>query len=347
MSNSNRGPGIIGAAALVLTSPAFAHGDHGGGGGVVVPPGVTLVTLTYDQVDYQPLGQARLNSLTNLGLNAHSMRSIAVPSAVFAHGLTQDLSFSVRLPFLANRGIHETGEAPGDPVVARGGVYGVGDVSFTGTYRVIRESDAGFNASMTLGVKAPSGRKDAVDRFGEIFEAEHQPSSGSWDGLFGGSVSKQYGSVSVSANMLFSLSGHGSQDTTPGDRLSYGAAVSYRLWASGGRSDVLPLGGKLDGMMHHGGHHHDHAAEPRSHGSGPLAVDVSLGINGQWHGKQAIAGVLDDNTGGNVVMLTPSVRVSIDKWEGFVNFGIPISRELNGIQSEPNWQLSTGVALAF
>ena len=227
-------------------------------------------------------------------------------------------------------------------------------MSFTGTYRVINDWKSGFEATLTLGFKAPTGEKNAVDNDGELFETEHQPSSGSWDGLFGAGLQQEIGAYTLSANVLYALAGHGSQDTTLGNRFGYGVGVSYRLWQASASAGAMHLGGGFDGMMHHGGpKSHDHAGDgdgqghaAHDHGGG-VALDVSLGLNGQWQGKQTIAGDLDGNTGGHVLYITPGLRLTVDRWAGFVNVGVPIARDLNGIQSEPDWTVSTGVSVRF
>ena len=157
------------------------------------------------------------------------------------------------------------------------------------------------------------------------------------------------GFTTLSANALYAFAGDGSQETRLGDRLSYGMTASYRLWQSGDahdHTDTMKLGAKFDGMMHHGGG--DHAAEPVPHGhSSARAFDVSLGLNGRWSDKQKVAGERDDNTGGNVVFLTPGVKLTVDQWAGFVNVGVPILRDFNGIQSEPRLQVTTGISFRF
>lgn len=346
---------LAASMAVAATSCAYAHGDHGGGGGFVLPAGVTLVSASYDFVKYKPLGDDRLLDLAAQGQNAHSMTAIAVPSLSIAYGLTKDLTVALRAPYLINREIRETGEDPANPdVAARGGVKGFGDMSFTGTYRVLHDWKSGLDAMVTLGFKAPTGAKNVHDNYGELFETEHQPSSGSWDGLFGAGLQQTAGRWTFSANVLYGLAGHGSQDTTLGDRFSYGVAASYRIWElAHTHGGAMHLGGSFDGMMHHGGpgaHEHDHGGG-HEHGDhvhgGGVALDVSLGLNGQWMGKQTIAGLADDNTGGHVLYVTPGMRLTVDKWAGFVNVGVPVMRELNGIQSEPAWTVSTGVAVQF
>ena len=215
---------------FVLT-PAFAHGDHGGGGGIVLPQGTTLITIEVDYTKFKPISDARLTDLALQGIGeVHSLKSIAVPSVSLAYGVTNDLTVGVRLPYLANRELRETDPDIGG-VNGRGGVYGIGDTTVTATYRFLRESSAGLNAAAIVGLKVPTGRDDALDKNGEAFETEHQPGSGSWDGVFGLSVSRQVGLINISANGLYGLAGDGDRKTNLGDHVSYGVAASYRVWS--------------------------------------------------------------------------------------------------------------------
>ncbi len=341
-----------GACALLCsaatTSAAMAHGDHGGAGdAAVLPPGVTLVTLQYDYVSYRPIDDQRLSALATNGVEGvHSLRTIAVPSLSISRGLTTDFTVSARLPYLANSEIRETDIDSGG-VAARGGVYGFGDLSVLGTYRFVNDRASGLEATVTFGVKAPTGRTNAVDRTGVLFETDHQPGSGSWDGLVGGGIGTRTGLWTFAANALFTRAGQGSQDTRLGDRLAYGVSAEYRIWTqSGADHHAMHLGAmrsdaKLDGMMRHGGVDHPSPIGPSA------AIDVSLGLGGQWTQSQTIAGERDGNTGGHIVSLTPGVRVTVDKWSGFVGVGVPIARQLNGIQSDPRLQVTTGVSVKF
>jgi DNA-binding transcriptional MocR family regulator len=92
---------------------------------------------------------------------------------------------------------------------------------------------------------------------------------------------------------------------------------------------------------------------------GTRALSKSLGIhrntadaaykelNGEWQAKQNISGETDPNSGGNVVYLSPGMRIASSRWSGFATVGIPIINDLNGLQSEPTYRLFGGVLVGF
>ncbi len=53
-------------------------------------------------------------------------------------------------------------------------------------------------------------------------------------------------------------------------------------------------------------------------------IEAVLKLNGEWHDYQDAGGVKDLNSGGNVVLLAPGLRVSRGPFSGFASFGIPI-----------------------
>ena len=101
--------------------------------------------------------------------------------------------------------------------------------------------------------------------------------------------------------------------------------------------------------MFHGGpksHRHQRAHEKVLAPRGP-ALDLVLEVNGEWHARQEIAGAKDPNSAGNVVFLSPGLRLSYDRWSSFVSVGVPIVNHLNGVQAEPDWRVLTGVGISF
>lgn len=358
-------------AAVLLTStaatPAFAHhpggpGNTGGTGPIntisasTLPPGMSVVSVVYERMDIDPLSDAALAEGAAHAAehgedhaHVHSLDSITSPSLNFAYGLTDDITLSVRLPYVTRRGIreghvhgHEEGgghhgeggeeQAIEAEVHNRGGTSGIGDLSLLGQWRFLNGGAAGIEAALLGGLKAPTGSTDEDDRSGERFDAEFQPGSGSWDGMVGLALTKRAGKWSFDASLLYTIVTEGTQDTDLGDRLHYGAAVSYRLSGSAGGTVHV----HSDGSQHV---HQEAAAGP--------ALDAILELNGEWHDKQEISGETDPNTGGHVLYVSPGVRLSMDKWSAFASVGIPIVNDMNGLQAEPDWRLVSGVTMGF
>lgn len=342
----------------LLAYPAMAHhpsagGSTGSSGPINVISASTLAqgqgaaAIMFELIKLDPLSDHTLEHLAGDHIHAHSLDRILSPSLVLAYGVTGDLMVSARLPFVRRDDIreghhhHVHGIGGINEVEARGDSSGIGDVTVLAQYRFLK-SLVGPEAAFLLGVKAPTGETGERDADGAVFEAEFQPGSGSWDGLFGIALSQGFGAVSFHASALYTLVTEGTQDTDLGDRLHYGIALSYRL---GGMS--APGGPMYAGAHHHKGkaapHHHHHEAPPTP----SLAVDLILELNGEWAAKQEAAGVKDANSGGHTLYLSPGIRMTYDKVSAFASVGVPVLNDLNGFQAEPDWRLFTGIAVAF
>lgn len=359
------------AALAASTTLAAAHhpaspGNTGGAG-----PINTISANTLEQgrgvigivVDYTSLDALSDDVLERAALQAHeegedhahvhSLDSITAPSLNFAYGITDDVTVAVRLPHVKRKGIREghvhehegeDGEDGGHDEGAEAEVHnhgtssGIGDLSLLGQWRFLNNQVSGTQMAVLLGFKAPTGKTDDRDSDGERFDAEFQPGSGSWDGLFGLAFTQRFGKISFDTSVLYTLVTEGVLDTDLGDRLSYGVALSYRLT---GEPDSGPMFAgathrHADGQMHV----HD---EP---GSGP-ALDLIVELNGEWHDKQETGGERDHNSGGHTLYIAPGLRLSQDKWSAFASVGIPIVNDTNGIQSEADWRLVSGLTIGF
>jgi hypothetical protein len=262
---------------------------------------------------------------------------------------------SVLLPYVVRTGIREAhhhheepaaghGETPHavpeavNETVDRGDTKGIGDLTLFGQYRFYGQ-DTGLQASFLTGLRTPTGKTGERDDQGELFEAEFQPGSGSWDPMLGLALSRAQGRWSVDGNVLYTIATEGTQHTDLGDRFHYNGAVTYRL--KGGDAEV-----SHEVAAHHShpgqSHHHDHASSPKG-----LVIDAVLELNGEWQAKQNVSGETDPNSGGNVVFLSPGVRIASNRWSGFVTVGLPIVNDLNGLQSEPTYRLFGGVLVGF
>jgi len=358
---------IAAGAAVLLSQPAFAHHPSGvgstGGAGPIntisaspLDKGESAASIAFEWIKFDPLSNA---FLANLGathghdVHVHSLSSIMAPAISFGYGITADFTISARLPVVVRTDIKEAahehpggGAPPVGTVEFLGDSAGIGDLTLLGQYRFYNNRASQTELALLLGVKLPTGVTDRHTDTGELFDAEFQPGSGSWDGLFGLAATKRIGPWSFDANVLYALATEGTQNTDLGDRLLYNAAVSYRL--TRGASAVAPMKlGVLPEPMWHGGpdtHQHTH-----THQEAPAApaLDLVLELNGEWHAREVQNGVKDPNSGGNTLFLAPGLRYSQDNWSGFVSLGIPIINDLNGIQAEPQVRVVTGVAITF
>jgi hypothetical protein len=345
--------------------PAHAHHPGGGGANIAGPintiPGTTLeqgqlvAAITYEYTAFNPIGDPSLIWYASRHEHVHTLRTIQSPALSLGYGLTPDLTISARLPYVLRTDIregahsHVHGGAALNEAVARGDADGIGDASFLVQYRVLNSDALGTQWSLLAGVKAPTGRTDVDDRNGERFDAEFQPGSGSWDWSAGLAVSQHLGGrTSLHANVLHTWVTTGVQDTNLGNRLQYNLALAYRAFGAAPElagADARRRAGAMPRPMYHGaGGAKDHHHEPASR-AGP-ALDLVLELNGEWHDREAVAGVREDNSGGNVVYLAPGARLSFDTWSSFVSFGVPINN-LNGIQAEPDYRLTGGIAVSF
>ena len=359
---------------LFLAAPAEAHhpgsgGNTGSGGPIntisadTLDEGLIAASVRYEFIRLGKLSDAQLLAAASQGNHAHSIGSIDAISLSAAYGITNDLTFSVRLPGVRRSDIREPGEdmlsgghmgnmSAGDMsslvssgVNMRGNSAGFGDVTMLGQYRFHNNTQAGTSAAVLFGFKAPTGNTSQRDTAGQLFEAEFQPGSGSWDGLFGAAFTKRAGRWSFDVSGLYWLISTGTQNTNLGDRFLFGTAVSYRLIGATGSSKEMelheycmqPRNQLQEHCLYHA--NHDHSDMMKT----PYTLDLVLELNGEWHDKQRIAGIPDPNSGGTTVYLSPGVRVGVDRFSGFVSFGVPIINQHNGIQSKPEYRVLTGI----
>jgi hypothetical protein len=335
-----------GAIALLAVYPAFAHHPSGSSPTSGAGPIATISATTLDKgqsvagivVEFVSLDPLPLDKLGGHP-HPHNLDGIYATSLVFAYGITNDLTLSLRLPFIRRTNIFDHHE--GD----LGDAAGVGDLSVLAQYRFFNNRASQMEAALLFGTKLPTGDTSVSAVNGERFEAEFQPGSGSVDYFLGVAFTKRFGAWSFDTNVLYQFTSEGVQNTNLGDRFLYNAAVSYRMYGFAGASGRMNAG--LPEPMYHGGpkakHNHEEAPPPSR---GP-ALDLVLEVNGEWHDHQRVDGVKDPNSGGTTVYLSPGLRLSMDRWSSFVSVGVPIVSDPNGLQPEPDWRILSGVTFSF
>ena len=289
----------------------------------------------------------------------HSVDSISNRSIAVAYGVSDDFTLSARLPYIGRSNIREAAVEHGhgggghgtaheeeheeehgheegheeehsgagghvdvhgtDTVHTHGDSSGFGDLLLLGQYRVYNELST--KVSLIVGVEIPTGETDVLDNDGNEFEAEFQPSSGSWDGLFGVAASKSIGEFGWFGNIMYTKNTEGIQDTKIGDAFNYNLAVTYRINGS--------------------------ECQCNDTSSSTLKWDMVLEMNGENRSKNEIAGVAEANTGGNLLYFSPGVKVSSGNVGGFVSLGIPMLENHNGIQTDIDKRILVGLSMVF
>lgn len=377
--------GALAAAAMLDPSLALAHhpggtGNSSGAGPANTVPANTMeeghlaAFVVYEFIRLGGLDDADLIAAAGQHLHVHSIGTIESTSIGAAYGVTDDLTVSVRLPFVRRTDIREgthahehshdeEGEEGGgggeavNSVTRRGDASGVGDLSLLGQWRFLNNRPTGTELAALFGVKLPTGATHVRDRAGELFEAEFQPGSGSTDPMVGLAATQRVGRWSFDANALYVFVNKGTQRTNLGDRLQYNASVSYRLIGS---TAEAPSFAGAPTTYSHLGHDHTHpdgqpgVHGPEPHGHGPekkrppeFALDAILELNGEWHAKERTGIEKDPNSGGNTAYLSPGIRASYANLSGFVSVGVPVVNDLNGLQSKPSYRVVSGIALSF
>jgi hypothetical protein len=359
---------VAAAATLLSATSAFAHhpggaANAGGAGPIITLPATTMeaghvaVAFFSEYTSLFGLNDADLIAAAAQHQHVHSIKSILSNSFGAALGITDDFMVMLRLPYVGRFDIREGhhahlhGGVVSNTVDFRGDSIGLGDLTMLTQWRFFSNAASGTEAALLAGVRLPTGRTDVRDNQGVRFETEFQPGSGSVDPLLGLAFTQRFGAWSFDANVIYGFAGEGAQQTNLGDRFNYNAAVSYRL-VGATVSPVITTAlahartrpHRHDGHSHKHDHSHDHApAKPAPQ----WIVDLALELNGEWHDKQVVADVVDPNSGGNTVYLSPGLRIGYGSVSGFASVGIPVINEMNGLQSKPAYRVVAGVAAAF
>lgn len=194
-------------------------------------------------------------------------------------------------------------EGPVHSHSASGSAFNISDLTIMGRYTFLRKHD--FQESTLLafqaGVKMPTGRTDALDDTGNILDAHIQPGTGSWNFLAGLSFNYVKNRFGLSSNVLYSINTTGragDDDYRFGNWLNADITAKYPVLSANGKHAFL-----------------------------------SLGLNGEFRGKEEINGQIIENTGGEVLYLAPGVQVMMSRV--FIieaSLLYPFYHNLNGVE---------------
>jgi hypothetical protein len=226
------------------------------------------------------------------------------------YSFTDRLLLLATLPYRKTIGDGELVTAPsGDPERedTTGSASALGDLSLLGRYTLVTRHtlDSTTLVAGLLGVKLPTGATDLHGDQGEYLDAHLQPGTGSTDLLLGLSVNHATGRLSVSANLLASITGKGETGDLAhrfGNSLNYDLTGKYRV-------------------------------SPSVAGASANALFVSLGINGEYRRREQLDGAPVPDSGGHTVYLTPGVQYRVAAhWIFEATYQQPVYHKLNELQ---------------
>jgi len=211
------------AFAIYSGASLAAHGSLGFGIGTASPiitqPGVTMpsnmwaVGTITQFTSFDRASDQALQDIKNAGNpDIHSVNSLLTPSVFGAYGVTDDLTLGLRVPYVIRSGVRFP-DPDTDATNTLGNPHGFGDVSLFSQYRFYHSADNLNHASVTVGLKTPTGQSALTDNQGLLFETHHQPGSGSWNPSAGVSFTRVMGSFSFDTNVLYTVATKGAQGT--------------------------------------------------------------------------------------------------------------------------------------
>jgi hypothetical protein len=335
----------LSAAALLISTPAWADHPAAGGGvsqsGPVVtvdaqalPAGTLVGGLAVHMTRPDAYTDAELIALAGQHVHAHTTDYNVSAAASLAYGVTGHLTLSASLPLVLRddlrAGDHShAGGTVSNTVEPLGSVSGVGDLSLMAQHVLAHDHGKGWFVALLAGLKLPTGSTHETDLSGSRLETEHQPGTGSWDPLFGLAASKSWGPWSAHANALYQLSTEGAQATQLGDRLNVNGAVVYAL-----------SGGDEEHEQATGAGEHEHEAQP--------SWGIMLESNYEREGRQRIAGVVEADSGSEVLWLSPGLRFTAPAgWSAAVSAGIPLWQDVGISHPENSFRLFAQVGTRF
>jgi hypothetical protein len=340
----------LGLSALTAAFPA--HADHVGPSGgtgsgassqVFGPDTLAAghaafgLRLTYLRPNQR--SDQNLETLAGEHIHAHNSRCTLNASAGVAYGLTDRLTLSAELPFVRRDHLREGEHSHSDgiatnEVVRLGNVSGIGDASLLAKYRILDEHVV--KVALIGGLKVPTGSTHKVSREEERLETEHQPGSGSWDPLIGAAISSELGSTVLTSSLLYQFAGKGAQFTRLGDRIVGGIALSHPFGRAGHHHQ------DDDSDEEHHEHHGAHAKHRHSSWEGFVE------IAGEWEGRQKVDSVVESDSGGKAVWISPGARyIAANGYSVSAALGFPLWQQVGASHPDNKARLTLALSKAF
>ncbi len=203
-------------------------------------------------------------------------------------------------------------------------VYGLGDATVMGLYRVyanreIRPSDV---VTLGFGIKTATGSSTEKRSDGSLVHAHMQPGTGSWDPLLSLLYTRMMDSFLVQADATYQLTTRNNEGYEFGDSLALNATGKYA---------VIKEFNVLAGLTF-------------------LNVNKAKDSNGKYYDPAANASLMDDpaNTGGESLWFSPGIQILPIK-NGMIDlkYQVPVWEKVNGVQLVSSYRYLVGISYNF
>ncbi len=243
------------------------------------------------------------------------------------HGVTEKLTLLGVVPLKKTRldghmHVHADGEAEVHADMT-GRETGLGDIAALGRYSLFKRHsiESTTTAAALAGIKLPTGKTSGKTRDGaEYLDAHLQLGTGSTDYLLGVSLNHALKRLSLSANLLATITTRGKagdKDHEFGNALNYDLTAKYRAWPAG----AGPVGHQLF---------------------------VALGVNGELRGREKEDGATLADSGGHTVYVSPALQlVMAQRWVFELSHHQAAYHNLNGKQLGESYKTNGAITYLF
>lgn len=241
------------------------------------------------------------------------------------YGVTENLMLMAVVPYKKTKMDGELmvdpgGEISADPMT--GHQSGLGDIAVMGRYSFFKSHslDSTTIAAGLAGVKFPTGKTNGKNDSGEFLDSHLQLGTGSTDYILGLSLDHSINRVSLSANLLGTITTEGEFGNT---RHKFGNSLNYDVTAK-------------------------YRAYPGTPGMAGPQIFLAFGVNGELRAREKVEGEKDPNSGGNTVYLSPGLQVVAGPhWVFELSYQKAVYHNLYGTQLGEDYKASGGVTYLF
>lgn len=243
------------------------------------------------------------------------------------YGVTEDLTILAVIPIRktslnGEMVVHDDGEVEMQPDM-KGTESGLGDVVAIGRYTFFKKHtlDSTTALAVVAGIKFATGKTDGkTDDGAEFLDAHLQLGTGSTDFLLGLSLSHALQRLSLSTNVLGSITTvgkTGDKNHRFGNALNYDLTAKYRVYPTG----VAAAGEQLF---------------------------FAFGVNGELRGREKEDGAVLKDSGGHTIYASPGIQLVMDsRWVFELLYQQAVYHNLYGKQLGENYKANCAVTYLF